>query len=336
MATKWKVVALLSIVVPVGLVIGFMLGTEQQVPEKVSVEAVTWEIERPNEIWGFMDETIENEYTAGSCFILFNVSIHSYVDHAGDYGSSDIVSIGVEAKANASEGFVEKLYISFMENYTQSQVNILDEPGYDTRSENLDTRNIVDWADEEVEIGGLEEMAKGAVDAVGINKPTYVYYRIWTYWILRSPQHQSHQMEVVLQITYNNGTALKEAVLPVVLKLAADAGDTFETAKQIGFGNYTGWTSINTDSDDFYKVWIDQGQTVKIQLSPKKKKGYLFELHLYNSSGELVASSHSGIPDHTEQIMNTANQSGWWYVQMRNTYAPYGLYTLSIEEIQLQ
>ena len=336
---KRKIIVLLSIIiiVPVFLLAAFTLMHETQTPETVMGEAVTWEIERPDmglDIW----ETVENSYMDEGCSILFDILISHYDPDAMEYKNYDYVSLVAEAEANASNGFVKGLRISFSENYNWSQVNILEEPDYkySIKSENLRTRNVVDYADEPGGTGGLGETSKGYVEAAGVNKPNHVYYRICVHWILRSPQNQSHQMQVTLQLTYNNGTALKEAVLPVVLKLALDAGDTFETAKEIGFGNYTGWTHITTDPEDFYKVWMDEGKTVRIQLSPKIRSGYIFDLHLYNPSGEIVASSCSKIQDNTEEITYAINQSGWWYIRVVNAYAAYGLYTLSIQEAEAQ
>jgi len=168
--------------------------------------------------------------------------------------------MGAEVEANVSNGFVRELCVSFNENYNLSQINILEPPDFQIASENLRTGKVVDWSDGK---GGLGESLKGYVEAVGVNKPSYVYCRVWVDWFLRPSQNQSNDLEVRLELTYHNGTALKEAVLPVMLKFAEDAGDTIETAKEIGFGNYTGWHHVWNDPEDFFKVWMNEGKTVK-------------------------------------------------------------------------
>ena len=324
---KRKRVVLLSviIIVPVILLIGFTLMRESQTPETVMDETVTWEIERPDVDWDIW-ETVQNVYRDGDTNISFNVFVDDYDTNDPLPYMTPYLTIVVETRGNVSNGFVEGLRISFNENYNMSQVNILEEPAYDSRAENLQTRNVVDYMDG---TGGVGESLKGYVEAAGVNKPSNVYYLIWVDWILRSPENQSHSMEASLQLTYNNGTALKEAVLPIILKLSEDADDTLETAKEIGFGNYTGWIRITTDPEDFFKVWMDEGKTVKIQLSPKPLLGKILELHFYNTSRDLVASACSEIQ---EEITYTINQSGWWYIRVVNPHSGFTQYELSIQE----
>jgi hypothetical protein len=332
-AKKWKIAFLLSIIVPVGLLAGFALFRNQAIPEKVFVNAVSWEMERPNELWGPMTETVENTYNSDNCSILFRISINHYIDHDPDHLNVDCTFLIARVNASVSNGFIEGLRISFTENYNASQVNIMEAPDTYTavETENLKIWNVVDYADKPSASGGLNESFKGYMEATGMNRPANVYLRNVVHWLLRSQPDQNNEMEVVLQLTYYNGSALKEAVMPIVLKLASDAGDTFETAKEIGFGNYAGWANAASDIEDFYKIWIDQEKTVKIQLSPKERLTNTFELDLYNSSGELIGSSASEIQGNTEQITFTTNEPGYWYLRTVIGYAGIGLYTLSIE-----
>ncbi|MGQ9459969.1 MAG: hypothetical protein ACUVRA_01890 [Candidatus Bathyarchaeaceae archaeon] len=323
-----KVLTLLAVVLPVSLLVSFRLAGILQEPktiiETITLEAVEWEIERPDVIWGPINEIVQNTYTDDGCSILFDILIASYITGPDRYGGSDFLSLGAEVKANVSEGFVEGLRISFSENYSGSQIDILEQDF--PISENLETRNVVDYVDG---AGGIGEGLKGYVEADGVNKPSHVYYRIWVDWILRSPENESHEMEVSLQLTYNNGTAFKKVVLPIILKLSEDAGDTFETAKEISFGNYTGWIRITTDPEDFFKVWMEEGKTVNIHLSPKPYLGKILELHFYNTSRDLVASACSEIQ---EEITYTINQSGWWYIRVVNPHSGFTQYELSIQE----
>jgi hypothetical protein len=324
--TKWKIAIPLAIIIIVSVILltGFTLMHETQTPETVMGEAVTWEIERPTDIWG-PKETVENAYMDDGCSLLFDILIDLYSDAR--------VSMVAKVEANVSNGYIRELCVSFNENYNLSQINLWEPPDIATESENLRTGKVVDWSDGK---GGLGESLKGYVEAVGVNKPNYVYCRVGVDWFLRSSQNQSHSMEASLQLIYNNGTTLKEAVLPIVLKLASDAGDTLETAKEIGLGNYTGWHDILIDPEDFYKVWIDEGKTVKIQLSQKTPLGTILDLYLYNTSRDLVASSCSKIRNHTEEITYTINQTGWWYIHVVNADSGRGLYTLSTQEAEPQ
>jgi hypothetical protein len=333
---KRKIAIPLAIIITISVILltGFTLMHETQTPETVIGEAVTWEIERPTDIFGPMNEIVENTYSDDGCSILFNVSIPHYDDSDWRWGGSASLFLDACMEANVSEGFVDGLSISFNENYNWSQIDVWKDTPLE--SENLETRSVVDCADKAGWTGGLGESLKGCVAAVGVKKPGHVCYRISVDWILQSPQNQSHSMEASLQLTYNNGTTLKEVILPVVLKVASDAGDTLETAKEIGFGNYTGWHHILIDPEDFYKVWMEEGKTVKIQFSQKPPLGTIFDLYLYNTSCDLVASSCSKIRNHIEEITYTINQTGWWYIQVVNSHAGFGLYTLSIQEAEPQ
>jgi len=322
MKRKPVIVLFIIIIVLIVLLTGLTLMREMPTPETVTGDTVTWEIERPDTIKG-ISETVENVYEDGGCLILFDIIIGSYFSGAS-------VSMGAEVEANVSNGFVRELCVSFNENYNLSQINILEPPDFQIASENLRTGKVVDWSDGK---GGLGESLKGYVEAVGVNKPSYVYCRVWVDWFLRPSQNQSNDLEVRLELTYHNGTALKEAVLPVMLKFAEDAGDTIETAKEIGFGNYTGWHHVWNDPEDFFKVWMNEGKTVKIQLRQRKLRGIILDLYLYNTSRDLVASSCSKIRNHTEEITYTINQSGWWYIQVVNDDSADGLYILSIQDV---
>lgn len=319
---KWGLVILLSVIIPTGLLAIFYLMQVSEISETILVEAVELEIERPDTTVD-VHRTIENSYIKDECLIYFNISMDSYL--------SRHISLGASVKANVSRGFIQGLRISFSEEYNLSYIQILldGENLYFHVFENLRTQNVVDIGDEGGTFG-LGEALKGYVDAAGVNNPSRVRYEFVVRWFLNSPQNRSHQMEVTLELTYNNGTALKKAVLPIQLKLASDSGDNFETAKEISLGEYTGWIHFINDREDYLKIWIARGETVEMQLSSPTYL-FKFELYLYDSTRNLVASSYSNAGPYTEKIVFTANRSDWWYIKVTKG-SGYGLYTLLINE----
>lgn len=334
---RWVSLTLLSVVALVSLLITFRLTGVLQEPLMISetktLEAVKWEIERPDRDWN-IGKTVENSYVDYGFSVFFSTDFRFFKKFGSPFGGSDVVKMDAIANATALNGFIEGINLVLREDYTQSVVDIhFDLPDFPPvlLNETLRNLSIRDYADYNQRWWTLEGNVKAYVKLAGVNQPNSVHCSFPFLWVLQSPQNQTHQIELNIELTYFNGTAYKKVIQPFQLKLALDAGDAFETAKEIGFGEYTGW-HVTADPEDFYKVWIDKGKTVKIQLSQKEPRGIILDLHLYDPLGDLVASSRSKLKDNTEEITHTINQSGWWYIQVVLDTPAAGLYVLSIEE----
>lgn len=107
-----------------------------------------------------------------------------------------------------------------------------------------------------------------------------------------------------------------------------DASNTFDTATLISASSYTGelgGTNLNyTDTDDYYKFYVNSGQIISVSLS--SPSGADFDLKLYNPSGyEKDSSTSSGL----DSITYTADSSGYWRTRMY-VYTDSGTYSFTL------
>ncbi|MDH5447801.1 MAG: PPC domain-containing protein, partial [Candidatus Bathyarchaeota archaeon] len=195
----------------------------------------------------------------------------------------------------------------------------------------FDNLSVVDYS----HCRASEECVEASVYMDGVNQPRSIYFKASLTWKLKTANNESHQITVSSEITYYNGTAYRKVVLPIVLHVVADAGDCFETARTISFGNHTAFIEFIDDPEDWYMIWFEEGQSVSAMLIMQEPRGLYLDLYLYNPDGTLVANSSSREPNGIEQITHTISQSGNWYIRVLNPSAAETLYTLSIEEEQL-
>lgn len=336
---KWISLTLLSIVIPVGLLITFRLtGTlpEPQTPISVLAEAISWSIDRPTlhvEIQGTAKNLYENENIS----ILFEVYISDYAEGKGIYGGADSVDFYVKVNCSVARGFVERVDLFLRDESNKTQVMLpynLPVPF----SERLFNLSVEEWAHAFSYVyppEGFKEKLditnslKSYLKTVGVNRPSSVSLSNGFDWILRTPNNQSHQMEITLELTYWDQTAYKKIVAPIILNIVADEDDSFETARVANKGHYKAYVHIWDDPEDYYKIWLENGETITMQLSPQVSVD--LNLYLFDPSQNLAASSNSTQLGVVEQITYTANQSGWWYIRVVLIHAGFDVYSLSLE-----
>lgn len=328
---KWTAIGLLFLVVPASLVAIFALSRilpQSLILENITTETVTWEIERPSTTVGIY-QVSENSYRNNEASVNLSVYVDYYVEEMMDYGDDDVLSINVSIAARVEQGFVQSVNITFHNDTQPSQVEWFgwskwSNPYNWARLENLTLVDYEHWKPS-------GENVKATARMEGANHANNVYFNAPAHWIFRTQNDKSHQIMIASEITYHNGTAYKKVVLPMLLKVIADAGNTLETARTIGFGNHTAHIHLIDDPEDYYKVWFDEGQTIRILLSiPEPGRGLYLDLYLYDPNGNLTANSCSRKPNNIEQITYTINQSGYWFIRVLNPYAAETLYTLSI------
>jgi len=332
---KWVISAtVIAIVIPVSLVMLSLNGffSQSPTPETVTAEAVTWEIERPSEMLDIY-QVAENLYTNWEAGFNLTVYVDDYDEECGMYGGYDCLPMNVSVAAKVGNGFVKNVNITFYNDTQPSQVRwanwyrLNGRLYYTGQFENLSVADYSQYRES-------EQYMKASTNLKGVNKPSAVHFNAPAHWILRTANAKSHQITVASEITYYNGTAYKRVVLPIVLRVIADAGDSFETARTISFGNHTGFIHWGDDMEDYYRIWLDQNQVISIQLSMPEPRGLYLDLYLYSPDGTLVANSTSRKPDSIEQITYAVNPSGNWYIQVSNPPSAFTLYTLSIKAEQ--
>jgi len=321
---KWVIlIVTIAIIVPLSLVMLSLNGFfSSATPENITAETVTWEIERPSEMLD-IHQVAENAYTNEEASLNLTIYVDDYDEEDWTYGSDDTFTLSVSVSAKVGNGFVKSVNITFYNDTQLSQVALFEWSELGQFEDLSLIKYSHGWPS--------EQYVKASANLAGINNPSKIYFKAPTYWILRTANDKSHQITVASEITYYNGTAYKRVVLPIILRVIADAGDSFETARTISFGNHTAFIRWGDDPEDYYKIWLDEDQVVSIQLSMPEPRGLYLDLYLYSPDGSLVANSSSRKPDSIEQITYTLNQSGNWYIQVSNPPSAFTLYTLSIE-----
>ncbi len=210
---RWVSITLLSIVIPVGLLVGFRLTgilQEPLKPEIVKAEAVKWSMMRPAEK-GIMEElymskNLTNVYSADAAFFEVNAVIYWYHenDPAWPFYKNDGLTVHLTASTSIRSGFVHSLVVRFSDNDGSTSVDIFEDPNA-IRLYNIEVQKIVDGQP----ISYIETLA--------VNQSDYCMLETSMYWVFFDENSVDHEMTVALEVTYFNGTAYHKAVLPIQL-----------------------------------------------------------------------------------------------------------------------
>lgn len=327
---KWLTIALIGIIIPVSLLVTFKLTgilPSLTIAETFTADAVNWNMERPNDNF-WLRENVENSYRSEEVLVRLNIFLDGYSEYWLAYGGRDLINMNVSMTANVHDGWVERAYFVFHASYNQSIVVISSPdkcPGMYSMLENL---SITDWGYGIFKEERLKEGVNAFIDTVGTANPSRAYFNCPVDWVFKSPNNQTETLEIAVEITYFNGTAYKKAVLPMTLNTVADTSCSFETAENITAGTYQGYLD-SKDQEDYYKIWMENGQTIQAQMIPPFQTD--FDLYLYNPQRKLAASSEIR-GDETEQIAFTADSTGWWYIKTLARTSN-GKYTLQVRVV---
>ncbi len=203
-----KAVALLSIVIPISLLISFrltgILQGSTKISETITLETIKWEFERPNQTVT-LNETLGSPYSSSEISTTMTVRIWKY-DFDGFF-SDDLVPIIISANLTTimPNSFVKGVYVILQTDY-QSPVRWLHT---DFRFENLSLIDVEDWGWQDI---------KAYVGSKGVNRPEDAYFSGRPLYSLKTPNTQTHQLDVFFELTYYNGTTYKKVVQPFQLK----------------------------------------------------------------------------------------------------------------------
>ncbi|MDH7558499.1 MAG: hypothetical protein QHH18_07880 [Candidatus Bathyarchaeota archaeon] len=328
----WKTAVLLSIiVVPVGLFVAFKLtertSEAQTVAETVTLEPVRWEFERPS----FSTKVTENDTNENITALYFSndflanptITIYSYCSESEfEFGSSCFRMV-VSSMVSVQGGYIVYVNVSFQEDYTASRVGLFKEPDLATHLYNLSTVESVD---------GLVGAQKAYFSLMGVNNPQYASFRKPTVWLLRSLYNQSHLLRINVEFTYFNGTVYKRVIQPFVLKVFPDDNNSFETAEELSVNQtrraYVGCPIDPFDRVDYYKVWLEEGTTVILNLNYLGGGG--IETYVYGPNGTLEACLLNRGNSSLKQLMLKINKTGWRYIKLAAPDGGHFIYTVTV------
>lgn len=317
-----KVALLLSVVVPVGLLEAFKVTgvlreptTPITVSQTTTLETVGWEVERPDGDLN-IQERIESMLEDEDVCVSQGILIGSYDPESGRYGGSDSLLLTVNVTATVQKGYVESVYLAFFEHYENARIDFF-EAHQLLRFENLSIVDLKDWSQQVF------------INLSGVNRPNGVCLWAPVDWVLRSPNNQTHQMEIAFEVIHFNGTVYKKVVQPCHLKIGPDDNNSFETADEISNGmTYSMLYLGGYDRRDYYKIHVDKGLVIHVYAPDGTSLAEPnFYLDLYDPNGEWKAGSPDCYSPHSVTL--TADATGYWFIKAQID-DNHGFYTLKV------
>lgn len=333
---KWMGFALLSVVVPVGMLMAFKFSDMFRGPNELSTieyPLLNLGFERPCGMIDLNKSLNRTSLIGDEASVTSNFIIDDYDDTAFGSAITSELCICIDVSASVSNGFVENLHMIFEEDCNSSVISWADlnslynKPPYTSYViENLRYENHVHltWA------AGV----KARLELSAVNQPKTIHFWGPVHWMFQHVDNETHILHFRTELVYYNSTHYVKVVLPIETTIWPDAGDSFETAREITTGDQDGYLWVVEDPEDWYKIEVKNGQAIQLNATPAPQPGPWqdLEVYLYNPNKELVASAAEPEIDYTPETLNyTADMSGYWYIQIVKVRAGGGgLYRLSV------
>jgi len=319
---KWTSIALLSVVIPIGLLVTFRLTgiiPEPPKPEIFSAEAAYWSMDRPKDICEIR-QIVENVYMDNISYVSFKAFLFIYWENDPDWGSTeDTIRLSIYANASVAEGFIEYCRLYF---YEQGNSSLL------WASQDSRMSTLVNLAELKT-TSFRQDYLKAYTRTVAVNYPDHVSYsHLGIVWIFLDKGDVDHQLEIVLEVTYRTRTTCKTINLPIEVDVYADVGNVFETARVVIPGVYNGSLHWLWDPEDYYSVFVETGQVIHVQMTPSTPNSD-FDSGLYDPNRELKAHSYS-TGNVSTHINFEADSTGLWYIRLRCIGDFRGPYSLNV------
>jgi hypothetical protein len=205
---KWMTLTLVAIITPVSLLTTFKITgivREPLVPEIVNVEAVVWNVTRP-ESYTYINEVVENHYDDGLSKVNMCAFVIDYSEKSEVFGEH--IWLTINATAQVQEGFIHSMLIKLSVCDTDNflSIHLLDPWGSPKKTENLKTEKIATS-------GTVNHEAY--VYATGLYKPESCSLEIIVSWHFLDKRTLDHWITATVENTYFNGTAYRKVITPV-------------------------------------------------------------------------------------------------------------------------
>lgn len=312
-----KMILLLSILVPVSLltvvILTGVINHGQGIAETTTETLLCWNFERPTADLAIHD-CINTTFSTDELLLNQSILIGSYQynsAHCGDYNAFEFTFV---LDADAPQGHVHDITLSFYENYTGPVFGF--NLNYFLRLKGLSLDKYM------TNSTGTRTLLKLA----GTHASNSVHCWWGTWWALVSPWNETHRTLITSEVTYFNGSVYKKLVQPVQITFGHDNDDSFEQAEPIGLGTRQDYvtTDVSKDDDprDFFKIWLESGQQVKVALTkPEGARAELFDgtywgiqMYIYNPDKHLEAFVQDA--NATVPMTVKAENAGWWYIEV--------------------
>jgi len=312
---KWFAVAFAALILPISLLTTLKLTgiiLEPQQPETTTLEHVTWRMERPLGDMEF-DEKINVNYLFDDMLSMdVNVFIHVFSEAWGFLDVDNLI-FSLSLNLTSTQKHVSSIKITY-EPITFNSTLFIGRNDCEIEKLNVTIKEMRNT-------GEYEDRAYVAFNV--LNVPCYLKTQCyWAFWNDNTKNYE-HMLQIILEVVYFNGTVYKKAVVPIVLWMGPDAGETFETALTITPGVSLGSLHWQLDPTDFYKVMLMEGKIINVSLTPTKLCSDC-DLYIFDPNGQLRASSCTpGDPVSclplTEHITFTADSTGYWYIKIQKS-----------------
>jgi hypothetical protein len=189
----------------------------------------------------------------------------------------------------------------------------------------------------------IADMRNGVRDSFivleGTGHPETVSFRVPVYWILSSPGNQTHQLGVVSEIVYFNGSVFKKVVQPFQFRLIGDNNNSFDTADEIheGFHPRFSLGPSGGDPRDYYRINLTQGERLRVTVDARTwtwprslNPAPYFTVHIYDPARN-PGVAEEGRSDVFKSIDFVADSSGFWFIEVRLD-GSLGFYSLGVNQ----
>lgn len=207
---KWVSITLLSIIIPVGLLVGFRLTgilQEPLAPEVIEAEQVSWNMTRPIK-HKTISEELTNIYSTKSTLVKLVVALYDYDENSLSlpFEGNDGLTLGLTASVNLSAGFVHSVALRFYVDDGNASLDILEDSDV-IHLYNIEVQKIVDW------------QPVSYVETLAVKQPEYCMLETFMSWVFFDENNVDHRITSALEVTYFNGTTYRMTVLPIQLEV---------------------------------------------------------------------------------------------------------------------
>lgn len=204
-----KAVFILFIVALVSLLTTLRFAGILQEPtrESMTLEAIEWEFERPNQSV-LVDNKLDATYAGNGFLLTMYIWIETYSENLQSGADYDYLTmwIMINASIQNPNSYIENVDV----NLHKDNQSTVDWPETQCYLENLSLS---------VRLQGFWWRDDAYLRLAGVNKPDNVHLWAMAIWFLPTPNNQSHQMEATYELTYSNGTVRNKIVQPFQLKI---------------------------------------------------------------------------------------------------------------------
>jgi len=218
---KWKLLTLMSIVVPMGLLVslrltGVLKETTTEV-EEIALEPVTLNLSRPSETLESINKSAQSKWTKEGTSITTGIHICTYREGAtlAPFYGHDGLTFKTFVSASSRQGYFTSMSISF---------HLLDNNSMVFLGTNRWSLEVLNGS-----IALLRYLGTGETDAYieADVSDSSGSIRDQIFWVLLDEHNQSHELQITVELMHVNKTAAKIITFPMVLKMNLSEGNKY-------------------------------------------------------------------------------------------------------------